>query len=40
MDRIPALSRSEIPEDILREILEEFCSPGRELACKAGHHCA
>ncbi|MEK7731999.1 MAG: cyclic nucleotide-binding domain-containing protein [Planctomycetota bacterium] len=37
MDRIQALSGSAIFEEISREVVEELCSRGREVAFKAGH---
>ncbi len=37
MDRIQALSRSAIFEDISLEAIEELCSRGREVSFEAGH---
>lgn len=37
MDRIEALSRSAIFEDISLEAIEELCSRGREVSLEAGH---
>ena len=37
MDRIQALSRSPIFEDISLEAIEELCSRGREISLEAGH---
>ncbi|MHC4092798.1 MAG: cyclic nucleotide-binding domain-containing protein, partial [Planctomycetota bacterium] len=37
MDRIQALLRSPIFEDITREAVDELCSRGREVVFEAGH---